>query len=170
MKLIFSQNDLSFLKTIFLFSKRSFFSYEIDRLWEECNNSTIYIFDFQQLIFLSFCSILLLKLLSFQIDSLLIRIKRSIRPFVKSQTICKICLLAKQKHLPFQSHNNICDEPFDLIHIDILGPFSVETTEGFRYFWTIVDDHSRATWVYLLKSQREFLPEGGWKNIATRTT
>ena len=117
------------IKTFFLFSKRSFFSYEIDRLWEECNNSTIYIFDFQQLIFLSFCSILLLKLLSFQIDSLLIRIKRSIRPFVKSQTICKICPLAKQKHLPFQSHNNICDEPFDLIHIDILGPFSVETTE-----------------------------------------
>ena len=66
------------------FEKRSFFSYEIDSLWEECNNSTIYIFDFQQLIFLSFCSILLLKLLSFQIDSLLIRIKRSIRPFVKS--------------------------------------------------------------------------------------
>jgi ATP-dependent RNA circularization protein (DNA/RNA ligase family) len=37
--------------------------------------------------------------------------------------------LAKQKHLPFKSHNNICDEPFDLIHIDILGPFSVETSE-----------------------------------------
>ena len=46
-----------------------------------------------------------------------------------NQTICKICPLAKQKHLPFKSHNNICDEPFDLIHIDILGPFSVETSE-----------------------------------------
>ncbi|XP_010480765.1 PREDICTED: uncharacterized protein LOC104759556 [Camelina sativa] len=30
--------------------------------------------------------------------------------------------------------------PFDLVHLDIWGPFSVESIEGYRYFLTIVDD------------------------------
>lgn len=45
----------------------------------------------------------------------------------------------------------MCTKSFELIHIDTWGPFSVPTREGFRFFLTIVDDFSRATWVYLLK-------------------
>ena len=36
---------------------------------------------------------------------------------------CKICLLAKQKHLPFVAHNNMSTVPFDFVHLDIWGPF-----------------------------------------------
>lgn len=39
---------------------------------------------------------------------------------------CSICPLAKQKRLAFVSHNRLSDHPFDLVHIDIWGPFSVE--------------------------------------------
>lgn len=70
---------------------------------------------------------------------------------------CHVCHLAKQRKLSFPSPNNICNSNFELLHIDIWGPLSVETAEGFCYFLTIVDDHSRATWIYLLKNKSEVL-------------
>lgn len=41
--------------------------------------------------------------------------------------------------------------------MDIWGPFSVCTTEGCRYFLTLVDDHTGVTWVYLLHRKDEVL-------------
>ena len=38
------------------------------------------------------------------------------------------------------------------------GPFSIPTTAGHRYFLTIVDDASRATWVFLMKAKLEVRP------------
>lgn len=70
--------------------------------------------------------------------------------------------LAKQKHLPFKSRNNICSTPFELVHIDTWGPFSVSTNDGFKYFLTIVDDHSIATWIYLLKNKFDVLHVFSW--------
>lgn len=71
--------------------------------------------------------------------------------------VCHICLLAKQKHLPFKSRKNICASSFELVHIDTWGLFSVPTIDGCRYFLAIVDDHSRATWIYLLKNKSDVL-------------
>ena len=45
--------------------------------------------------------------------------------------------------------------PFDLIHYDIWGPFHTTRVKGFKYFLTIVDDHSRVTWTYLLHAKSE---------------
>lgn len=75
----------------------------------------------------------------------------------KGNSFCHTCHLSKQKKLSYISHNNICKDSFELLHIDIWGPFSVETIEGFRYFLTVVDDHSRATWIYLLRTKDEVL-------------
>ncbi|GJU30531.1 ribonuclease H-like domain-containing protein [Tanacetum coccineum] len=35
------------------------------------------------------------------------------------------------------------------------GPYKVTSSEGFRYFLTVVDDYTRAVWVYLIKSKDE---------------
>ena len=70
---------------------------------------------------------------------------------------CPICPLAKQKRLPYQPKNHLSNNAFDLLHIDTWGPFSVSTVEGYRYFLTIVDDHTRVTWVYLLRTKDEVL-------------
>lgn len=59
-----------------------------------------------------------------------------------SSTHCDICHLAKQWKQPFPSLNNMSKHPFDLVHLDIWGPFSVHTINGHKYFLTIVDDHS----------------------------
>ena len=45
--------------------------------------------------------------------------------------------------------------PFDLIHLDIWGAFHIMTLEGYTYFLTIVDDHTRYTWFYMLKTKSE---------------
>nr|GLL46475.1 uncharacterized protein LOC109150247 [Ipomoea trifida] len=44
---------------------------------------------------------------------------------------------------------------FELLHMDIWGPYRVATTHGHLYFLTIVDDHSRAVWVHLLRKKSE---------------
>ena len=74
---------------------------------------------------------------------------------LKSECPCDICPLAKQKRLPFVSNNHFSSSPFDLIYLDFLGPFSVESVEGHRYFLTIVDDCSRVIWVYMLKKKSD---------------
>ncbi|KAL4311038.1 hypothetical protein GQ457_01G026440 [Hibiscus cannabinus] len=64
---------------------------------------------------------------------------------------CTICPLARQTRLPFPSSSTCSAVPFSLIHIDLWGPYRVSTHGGHRFFLTIVDDHSRMSWVYLLK-------------------
>nr|GMD79331.1 uncharacterized protein LOC109163845 [Ipomoea batatas] len=44
---------------------------------------------------------------------------------------------------------------FDLLHVDIWGPYKVATIHGHHYFLTILDDHSRAVWVYMMKMKYE---------------
>ena len=47
---------------------------------------------------------------------------------------------------------------FDLIHCDVWGPFAHSTHNGFRYFLTIVDDVTRSTWIYLMKTKSDTRP------------
>lgn len=83
---------------------------------------------------------------------------------------CTTCPIAKQKRLPFPISNNKCAAPFDLVHCDIWGPMSIPTKEEFRYFLSIVDDFSRATWTYLMKSKSEtgFLLQSFFIHIETQ--
>nr|XP_043639499.1 uncharacterized protein LOC122610587 [Erigeron canadensis] len=42
---------------------------------------------------------------------------------------------------------------FDAYIKDLWGPYKVQSKEGFRYFLNIVDDFTRAVWVFLLKGK-----------------
>ncbi|GJT79163.1 ribonuclease H-like domain-containing protein [Tanacetum coccineum] len=68
---------------------------------------------------------------------------------------CEICERAKQtrKHFPLSDHTSKCLG--DLIHLDLCGPYKVTSYEGFKYFFTVMDDYTRAVWVYLIKSKDE---------------
>ena len=70
---------------------------------------------------------------------------------------CHICPLAKQKRLPFISNSHLSISPFNLIHLDIWCPFSVESIDGFKYFLTIVDGCTRVTWIYMLKNKSDVI-------------
>ena len=68
---------------------------------------------------------------------------------------CIVCPLAKQKRLPFPNKNHLSSTSLDLLHVDIWGPYHVPTVEGYRYFLTLVDDYTRTTWIYLMKSKSD---------------
>ena len=69
---------------------------------------------------------------------------------------CEICSLAKQKQLSFESHNNRTSINFDMIHADVWSPFSTHS-QGYKYFLTVVHDHCRYTWVFLMRNKSDVL-------------
>ena len=69
--------------------------------------------------------------------------------------ICISCPMAKLTKLPYTLSDTKVAGPFDLIHIDIWGPYRVPYKEKYRFFLTIVDDFTRATWVHLLKNKSD---------------
>ncbi|GJU98562.1 ribonuclease H-like domain-containing protein [Tanacetum coccineum] len=68
---------------------------------------------------------------------------------------CEVCHHAKQVREPFPLSEHKYDSLGDLIHLDLWGPYKLTTRDGSRYFLTVVDDYSRAVWVYLLKTKDE---------------
>ncbi|XP_075674989.1 uncharacterized protein LOC142644217 [Castanea sativa] len=73
-----------------------------------------------------------------------------------NKTSCwDVCHFAKQKRLSFPSSIHVTTAPFELIHCDLWGPFSIPTVDNYRFFLTIVDDFTRCTWVYLLKQKSD---------------
>ncbi|GKB75122.1 ribonuclease H-like domain-containing protein [Tanacetum coccineum] len=68
---------------------------------------------------------------------------------------CDICHRAKQTREPFPLSDHKSKSVGDIVHCDVWGPYGVVSEDGFKYFLTIVDDYSRAVWVYLLKSKTE---------------
>ncbi|CAJ2645067.1 unnamed protein product [Trifolium pratense] len=73
----------------------------------------------------------------------------------KDEFCCDICHLAKQRKLPYDLSNSRASSCLELLHMDIWGPFATPTPHGHRYFLTIVDDHTRFTWIILLKGKFE---------------
>lgn len=68
---------------------------------------------------------------------------------------CGVCSRAKQTRNIFPVSDNKADDLFSLIHCDLWGSYSQASFSGAHYFLTIVDDHSRSVWVYLLKDKTE---------------
>ncbi|KAL2248345.1 uncharacterized protein LOC105162774 [Sesamum indicum] len=70
----------------------------------------------------------------------------------ESQEIkCDICPQAKQSRIPFKNSDSRSAAIFDLVHLDVWGPYKTPSLTGFNYVLTILDDYSRSLWTYLLK-------------------
>ncbi|CAI7775469.1 unnamed protein product [Closterium sp. NIES-54] len=68
---------------------------------------------------------------------------------------CPTCLETKFTKFPFSSGMGPAKAPLALVHLDVVGPTRAPSLSGSRYFLTIVDDHTRAVWVYPLKTKGE---------------
>ena len=64
-----------------------------------------------------------------------------------------VCEFAKHICAIFPASNNRCHTPFELIHSDIWGPSLIPNVSGARWFVSFIDDCTRLTWVFLLKSK-----------------
>ncbi|KAL5856724.1 hypothetical protein ACOSQ3_004182 [Xanthoceras sorbifolium] len=68
---------------------------------------------------------------------------------------CEICQIAKHTRTSFPTKSYIPSTPFHLIHSDIWDPSKITTSHGKKWFITFIDDHTRITWVYLLREKSE---------------
>ncbi|XP_031280370.1 uncharacterized protein LOC116138850 [Pistacia vera] len=77
-----------------------------------------------------------------------------------SQTIpalsfCDACQLGKVHRNHFPISNSRATKPLELIHSDIWGPAPIASLEGFKYYIHFVDDYSRFTWLFPLRTKAE---------------
>ncbi|CAL1360545.1 unnamed protein product [Linum trigynum] len=72
---------------------------------------------------------------------------------------CVDCLAGKQNRVAFKSSiPSRAKNVLDLVHSDLCEPdVNVKSLGGARYFVTFIDDHSRKTWVYTLKTKDQAL-------------
>ncbi|KAK1650391.1 hypothetical protein QYE76_068196 [Lolium multiflorum] len=70
--------------------------------------------------------------------------------------VCSACVAGKQlkKRHPIKSIVS-SSRPLELLHLDLFGPSHYDTLGGSKYGLVIVDDYSRYSWVFLLKSKDE---------------
>ncbi|GJZ39769.1 zinc finger, CCHC-type containing protein [Tanacetum coccineum] len=72
--------------------------------------------------------------------------------------LCSGCVVAKQMRQSFPNEAQWrASKPLELLHADLCGPITPQSTGGNRYFLLIVDDWCRYMWVYFLKSKDEAL-------------
>ena len=68
----------------------------------------------------------------------------------------KSCQLGKHTCVPFpKCLDQRTKSLFELVHTDVWGPSRIESTLGFRYFVTFIDDYSRCAWLFLMKTRAE---------------
>ena len=60
--------------------------------------------------------------------------------------------------LPFPISHSRANKVFELLHVDIWGPYPHNTYNGCKFFLTIVDDFSRSTRVHLLSQKSNATP------------
>ncbi|GJX29785.1 retrovirus-related pol polyprotein from transposon TNT 1-94 [Tanacetum coccineum] len=75
--------------------------------------------------------------------------------FIKDH-LCSSCELGKAKRKSFYTKTTPSSKRrLQLLHMDLCGPMRVESINGKKYVLVIVDDYSRYTWTYFLRSKHE---------------
>ena len=76
----------------------------------------------------------------------------------KESSVCESCIMGKQHRTTFpKDKSHRASQPFEIIHSDVCGPMNIKSLGSSRYFVTFIDDYSRYTQTYFLKSKDEVL-------------
>ena len=73
----------------------------------------------------------------------------------EQQELCQGCTLGKYTKASFPNSEHRASGILDLIHFDVCGPMSTLSLSGHEYYVTFIDDFSRKTWIYFLKTKGE---------------
>lgn len=68
---------------------------------------------------------------------------------------CDVYQFSKQSRIPFLVRDSKSNECFDLIHCGVWGPYRHFTHGKCNSFLTIVDDHSKCTWLFLFSDKSQ---------------
>ena len=84
---------------------------------------------------------------------------KSLLPCIGSAKFNKFydfCQMAKSKKLPFLDSHRISTYPLELIHSDVWTS-PIMSPSGCKFYVLFIDDHSRFSWLYLLRHKSEIL-------------
>jgi hypothetical protein len=81
---------------------------------------------------------------------------KGLREFkVDHEGVCNGCAQGKNIKNPFPKRDSKAEGVLELIHSDVCGPMPSTSINGYVYYVSFIDDYSRKTWVYFLKSKDE---------------
>jgi transposase InsO family protein len=69
--------------------------------------------------------------------------------------VCNGCAQGKNIKNPFPKRDSKTEGVLELIHSDVCGPMPSSSISGYVYYVSFIDDYSRKTWIYFLKSKDE---------------
>jgi transposase InsO family protein len=69
--------------------------------------------------------------------------------------VCNGCAQGKNIKNPFPKRDSKAKGVLELTHSDVCGPMPSSSISGYVYYAYFIDDYSRKTWVYFLKSKDE---------------
>ena len=69
--------------------------------------------------------------------------------------ICRACSLGKAHKLPFHGHFEQCNCPGEIVHSDVVGKLEPSFPDGYRYFATFMDGHSRYLFVAFMVNRSD---------------
>jgi len=72
---------------------------------------------------------------------------------VEHQGVCKGCALGKYSKTAFLGSDNKSKGILDLIRSDVCGTMSTVSLSGCRYYVTLIDDFSKKTRIYFMKTK-----------------
>lgn len=70
--------------------------------------------------------------------------------------VCNACQQAKSHQLPLSSSNSVSSSLLEFVFSDVWGP-AQQSAGGFKYYVSFIDDFSKFTWIYLLKTKADIL-------------
>ena len=71
---------------------------------------------------------------------------------------CVPCLVGKDPQQPYAHNAHRASAIAELLHLDICGPYPIETPGGNRYFFPILDDRSNFSFTALLHAWSDVFP------------
>ena len=87
-----------------------------------------------------------------------VKLKETLPWLHLSEFHCESCELGKHHRSSYPSRTGPpTHRPFDLVHCDVWGPAPHTSPTGGKYYMVFVDDYTRASWTYILKSRQEVL-------------
>ena len=87
-----------------------------------------------------------------------VKLKETLPWLNLSEFHCESCELGKHHISSYPSRTGpLTHRPFDLVHCDVWGPAPHPSPTGGKYYMVFVDDYTRASWTYILKSRKEVL-------------
>jgi len=71
-----------------------------------------------------------------------------------NENTCDDCKIVKMKRFPHNKTPPRATRKLEIIHSDIVGPINISYS-GKRFFLIIIDEYSRKSWVFIMKSKSE---------------